>query len=177
MKSAKKLVTAAVCLVACGASVQLSAQSREEGPQVARIWLQDKARVVVEKAVNGALRRLATPTCQLVLTDFTDASARSLAVRLETLDQTVAEFVASVYFVDGGDSAQCRSNETTVAFTEPGSRVIHVCARRFTNEFARRPDDGEILVIHELLHSLGLGENPPTSRQITEQVSLRCKSH
>jgi hypothetical protein len=31
-------------------------------------------------------------------------------------------------------------------------------------------------VVHELLHSLGLGENPPTSREITAQVLKRCRT-
>ena len=82
-----------------------------------------------------------------------------------------------MYFVNGDDSAQCQRKEETVAFTEPGSRVIHVCARRFAKEFTHRPEKGEILIIHELLHSLGLDENPPTATQITDQVSFRCKSH
>jgi hypothetical protein len=30
------------------------------------------------------------------------------------------------------------------------------------------------MVIHEMLHSLGLGENPPSSREITKQVTARC---
>ena len=29
-------------------------------------------------------------------------------------------------------------------------------------------------MIHEFLHTLGLGENPPTSQAITEQVEFRC---
>ena len=29
-------------------------------------------------------------------------------------------------------------------------------------------------MIHEFLHTLGLGENPPTSQEITERVSNRC---
>jgi hypothetical protein len=29
-------------------------------------------------------------------------------------------------------------------------------------------------VIHEVLHSLGLGENPPSSDHITERVRARC---
>jgi hypothetical protein len=32
----------------------------------------------------------------------------------------------------------------------------------------------EIIVIHEFLHALGLGENPPTSDEITERVTARC---
>jgi len=29
-------------------------------------------------------------------------------------------------------------------------------------------------MIHEALHTLGLGENPPTSAEITERVLARC---
>lgn len=177
MPNANIVVTAAAWLLACGVSVGLSAQSsqeNQESQQRPRIRLQGKAQMVVEDAVNGAFRRLATATCQLVLQDFRDASARALEARLEVLDQTVAEYFASVYFVDGDDTAQCRLNDATAAFTEPGSRVIHVCAKKFSRQFARRTAGGEILVIHELLHSLGLGENPPTSAQITDRVWLRC---
>jgi hypothetical protein len=28
--------------------------------------------------------------------------------------------------------------------------------------------------IHEILHTLGLGENPPSSREITKRVIARC---
>jgi len=33
----------------------------------------------------------------------------------------------------------------------------------------------EFMVIHEMLHTLGLGENPPSSFEITEQVMRRCR--
>jgi len=32
----------------------------------------------------------------------------------------------------------------------------------------------EAVIIHETLHSLGLGENPPTSDEITRRVFSRC---
>ena len=32
----------------------------------------------------------------------------------------------------------------------------------------------EAVIIHETLHSLGLGENPPTSDEITWRVFSRC---
>jgi hypothetical protein len=32
----------------------------------------------------------------------------------------------------------------------------------------------EAILIHELLHSLGLGENPPSSDYITSRVRARC---
>jgi hypothetical protein len=31
------------------------------------------------------------------------------------------------------------------------------------------------MVIHEMLHTLGLGENPPTTLEITERVRARCR--
>ncbi len=176
MPNANVVVTAAATLLACLLPAGIPAQSRQESPPSLRIRLQGKAQVVVEDAVNGALRRLTTETCQLVLQDFRDASARPLEARLAVLDQTVTEYVASVYFVDGDDSAQCQLNDATAAFTETGSRVIHVCAKKFARQFALRTAGGEILVIHELLHSLGLGENPPTSAHITDRVWSRCGS-
>jgi hypothetical protein len=33
----------------------------------------------------------------------------------------------------------------------------------------------QMVVIHEVLHTLGLGENPPSSDQITRRVDLRCR--
>ena len=37
------------------------------------------------------------------------------------------------------------------------------------------PRLAEALVIHEMLHTLGLGENPPTSTEITKRVEGRCQ--
>ena len=176
MSSANIVVAAVAWVLACGACVELSAQSRPNGGPAARILLQGRARAGVASAVDGALRRLATESCRRVLQDFRDGSARTLDARLEVLDQTIPEYVADAYFVDGDDSTQCRLNDTIAAFTEPGSRVIHICARRFVKELTHRPDRGEILVIHELLHSLGLGENPPTAAHITAQVGFRCNA-
>jgi hypothetical protein len=51
--------------------------------------------------------------------------------------------------------------------------VIHVCGQRIV-QFAVTTKGAEILLIHELLHALGLGENPPTSARITDAVMHRC---
>jgi hypothetical protein len=34
--------------------------------------------------------------------------------------------------------------------------------------------EAEAILIHEILHTLGLGENPPSSAEITRQVWRRC---
>jgi hypothetical protein len=39
--------------------------------------------------------------------------------------------------------------------------------------FDRERRRAEFIIIHELLHSLGLGENPPTDRVIDAQIARR----
>jgi hypothetical protein len=129
--------------------------------------------MIVKMALNGAIRRLATESCQRVFDDFTDSSGEALSAKLRATGKAPGEALAALYFAEGDGTSQCRSLAGTAAFTEPGSRVIHVCGTDFT-KFGAKIDFGEILLIHELLHSLGLGENPPTSAQITDTVRSRC---
>ena len=130
-------------------------------------------RFAVQRAVDGAVRRLANPACQMVLADFSDPSGQSLAATFAAAGKDPASFFAPVRFVDDRDAAQCRQG-STLAFTAPGARVIHICGRRFRERSVRDPTMVEIIVIHEFLHGLGLSENPPTSEAITAQVAARC---
>jgi hypothetical protein len=81
--------------------------------------------------------------------------------------------VERVWFVDGSEARPCLKSDALAAFTEPGSKVVHVCAATFAR-LAHQSTAAEVLVIHELLHTLGLGENPPSSREITARVTARC---
>jgi hypothetical protein len=123
--------------------------------------------------------RLQDPACRQVMTDFTDDSGHLLSANLQTLDQSALERLSDMLFVDASDESACL-DPVTGAYTTPGSRVVFVCASRFaTSSASLSGTAGEILVIHELLHSLGLGESPsmrgaPTSAQITRQVWTRC---
>src|SRR5262245_43756001 len=57
----------------------------------------------------------------------------------------------------------------------PGSQVVHFCGDRFTHALETRgPGFLAAVVIHEELHSVGLGENPPTSGEITRRIEERC---
>ena len=56
----------------------------------------------------------------------------------------------------------------------PKSRVVFVCTTRFADRYAHHTAGGELLLIHELLHSTGLGENPPAGLQVTDAVGRRC---
>jgi hypothetical protein len=136
------------------------------------LFLIGKPHRAVEDAVQGAMRRLSMPRCQQLFEEFTDQGGRALTMNLAVTAKSPADFLAGLYFVEGDDTIQCRAHEGVAAFTEPGGRVIHVCGQRFLQFGLTKT--GEILLIHELLHTLGLGENPPTSARITNAVMNRC---
>jgi len=139
------------------------------------IFLTGMAGMTVAQALRGAMQRLWRPECQQVFEDFTDQAGRTLTTSLDATAQSPADVLAGLYFVDGDDTVRCRTDRLVAAFTTPGSRVIHVCGRQFI-KLSSQAKPREILLIHELLHSLGLGENPPTSSRITAAVMSRCGS-
>ena len=140
---------------------------------VLHIVLFGQPRFVVSDAILGAIRRVAKPKCESLLTYFNDQGGRPLAVNLASSGRTAGEFLAQLRFAEGAGMRQCE-NERVVAATKPGSHVVFICSQRFEREY--RPDilGGEMIIVHELLHSLGLGENPPTSLEITAAVTARC---
>jgi hypothetical protein len=109
-----------------------------------------------------------------VFSDFADASGQPLLNVLAATGRPAPDYLAErVWFVDGGATAQCRGDDGIAAFTAVDSKVVHVCAGHFVR-LARRSTVAEMLIIHELLHTLGLGENPPASVEITSGVTNRC---
>jgi hypothetical protein len=126
-------------------------------------------------AVMGARRRLEQPECQRLFTEFTDASGRPLQENLDALGQTGAGFLGLILFADASARPHCKAGGS-FAFTTPGSRVIYVCGAQLKDAADQNAAKAEAVVIHEALHSLGLGENPPTSSEITARVLERCHS-
>ena len=131
----------------------------------------------VETARGGAVKRLERDDCRKLFTDFTDSRGRSLEQNLEEWTASPAEYVALVPFLDGSSQAGCRSGKTALV-ASPGVRRVFVC-RAFAEVQLRQPGIAESMVIHEILHTLGLGEAPqkgaPTSIEITQRVEARCR--
>lgn len=128
-------------------------------------------RFAVARAVEAATSQLADERCQALLDEFADAEGRSLRSVLGALGLGVADYTKQVFFYDAPEWA-CRGGN--LAVTRPGNRAIFVCGARFQKEMSRNSRNAEAIVIHELLHSLGLGENPPSSDFITSRVRSRC---
>jgi hypothetical protein len=155
-----------------------SAAAADISPEVApfrvRVPHNDVAQAV-KRALAGADRLLAEPACQEVLTDFSDASGRTLKEALDGSDASARGYLRWIVFADGRGLRACGS-KGTLAVTEPGSRVVFICPTAFVEAVSGKPEDAEAALIHEMLHTLGLGENPPRSREITERVRVRCGS-
>src|SRR5262245_6588775 len=123
--------------------------------------------------LEQASRWLGDARCRELFTDFRDEAGRPLERKLTDLQITGQRYLTFVIFRDAGDTEQCRRFRP-LAFTEQGSRVVFVCGRDFAKEWKEAPARATAAVIHEALHTLGLGENPPSSLAITQQVLKRC---
>jgi hypothetical protein len=108
-----------------------------------------------------------------VLSDFADAAGSRLSEILVERRMGADEFLSRLIFVDGRATTLCASGKAA-AGANPGSIVIGVCKETFARVQADDPGLATVIVIHEMLHALGLAENPPTSEEITRQVARRC---
>ena len=127
----------------------------------------------LERALAGAARRLDDPACRTIFAEFRDAGGAPLQGRLDALGVSGRDYLSLMHFADGSMRRTCRRGDVA-ALTAPGSRVVYVCGRLFQEVAARSAERAEIVVLHEALHTLGLGENPPDSLTITRRVAERC---
>jgi hypothetical protein len=123
----------------------------------------------LQLALAGAHERLGRPECRRLFSDYADEKGHPLQERLDTFGFSGQEFLRYIGFYEGYGHRRCGQTQV-LAFTQPGSLAVRVCP-----QIAKQDREVvELVLIHELLHSLGLGENPPSSAEITRQVTRRC---
>jgi hypothetical protein len=127
----------------------------------------------LRRAVMGARQRLGRPECQRLFSEFLDRAGRPLQQKLDAQGWTPASYLGLIVFADGTRLRRCQ-DPNIFAMTDPGSRVVYVCGRQFAFVDGNNPSQTEAFLIHEELHSLGLGENPPSSKEITARVLTMC---
>jgi hypothetical protein len=84
------------------------------------------------------------------------------------------QYLTQLMFVDESRHRTCVSG--IIAFTQPGSRVVRLCVDEFKRTWQQDQQHTVAALIHEMLHTLGLGENPPSSSEITKRVRSACMS-
>ena len=126
----------------------------------------------VRRAIDLALAKLARPGCPSVYEDFELPNGGTPRSELDRIGMGPEEWLESLVFIDGSRDPVCRIGRAVLT-TTPGSRMIRVCPG-FAQFQLRDPGLSASLIIHESLHALGLGENPPSSSEITQHVERRC---
>jgi hypothetical protein len=164
--SFKVAVTALIATIAAGGT------QGEDRVFAVHISHQATARMV-RNALEGAAQRLERPRCQELLDRFADAEGRPLRASLEKTGVSGAAYLSLLVFYDGSRQPRC-GREGTFAAAEPGSRIVWICPESFRRLAWSHQGTAEVIVIHEALHSLGLGENPPSSSEITARVTSAC---
>jgi hypothetical protein len=129
----------------------------------------------VRRALNGAAGRLRAPRCAEVFSSprLRDRDGRALQTKLTEMQTDGGDYLARLSFYDASSSKACQRGDV-LAYTTVGAGHVFICGSRFLAEWKRGPHHVEITVIHEMLHTLGLGENPPSSREITSVVRAHC---
>ena len=165
------------CVLAFAGSLDCQAaiaEDREKTDDWPNIHVEDAyTRDAAARALEGASRWLAQPKCQTLFLEFKDERNLPLTARLRELDTDPEGYLRMVLFLDGAESATCRRHGV-LAFTTQGSRVVYLCGHDFERAWRRDAAEVQATVIHELLHTLGLGENPPSPRAITHRIQQLC---
>jgi hypothetical protein len=125
-------------------------------------------------AREGAMRRLREPGCQALLDELRDAEGRPLATRLAAFGVSADQYLTMIPFLDGTGRPLCKGGQSQLLTVRGVARVL-VC-QPFLQTVDRERVSAEVYVIHEMLHTLGLGENPPSSQEITQRVKRQCAS-
>lgn len=153
-------------LVSCSLAVWLLGGAPVQAAQAA---LEDKV-PDLKAARQGARERLGRPECLAVLTDFESVNGGRLDQVLRASGRTAQEQLDRLVLQSGRGRRDC-DRSAVLASTGVRSLVVSVCLPRF---MFLSPAHQEAILIHEMLHSLGLGENPPDSLTITKRVMQRC---
>ena len=181
-----------IVLVAVGASSQAQAPATAEGltpagtsastPEPTRVsspvsWprlhLPDPVGYLfARKTLDLAWERLARISCADLLNTFLDRAGRPLNERLRELAVDRQTHLTRIFFVDGSREMPCIKG--SFAYTSPGSRVVRLCVEELKRTWLTSPEHAVSRVIHEMLHTLGLGEDPPSSAEITRRVLAGC---
>jgi hypothetical protein len=155
------------------AAAAQTASPRDQAPP--RLLIEDVfTRNAARRAVSGASEWLANPKCLAVFSEFRDERGRPLTEKLGELGVDPRTYLGLVLFRDAGEGGQC-ADEGTLALTTPRSRVVYLCGSGFARSWRRDASESKATIIHEMLHSLGLGENPPSSLDISHRVLQLCR--
>jgi len=121
-----------------------------------------------------AKRLLQKPSCGRIFEEFLDSrTGRPLAASLSGTGLDAVTYFESLTFVDGTGTAPCL-RDSIHAYTTIGGSTIHVCPAQLLALQKHDRMAASSTLLHEALHTLGLGENPPLPSEITHRIREHC---
>jgi len=161
---------AALFVSAIALVVQISPARAGEDRAFAAVHISHQATArMVRNALEGAAQRLERPRCQGLFDRYVDAEGQPLRASLERAGVSGAAYLSLLVFYDGSRKPRC-ARDGTFAAAEAGSRIVWICPESFRRLAWSHPGTAEVVVIHEALHSLGLGENQIGRASCRERV-------
>jgi hypothetical protein len=163
-----------LCALGVAAVLEIAAGSRPApaAHRQALMWkLGSLDRQEVRRALGLAVALLASPGCRQVYSDFELPEGGTPQGELDRKGIGPREFLETLVFTDGSREPVCGRGKAALT-TRPETGLIFVCPL-FAWQ-SRRPQMSAVFIIHESLHALGLGENPPSSDEITRRIMHRC---
>ncbi len=125
----------------------------------------------------ASVRRLAAAAARSVQEPHCLAVLQRLGGPAASPDEAAAK-LHSLRFEDGGSRDSCRRG-TVYAETTVGGDVVWICPDSFRGLEDKDGSLARAVIVHELLHTLGLREAPapgaPTSREITKAALQACR--
>ena len=126
-------------------------------------------RLAVRLGLQLALDSLDRPGCADIYEEFELRDGCTPQCELDRRRIGPKELLKTLVFADGSRDPFCHNGRAFLT-TTPGRFLIHVCPGFAQLQSRLRAS----LILHESLHALGLGENPPSSKEITNRVERRC---
>jgi len=157
--------------LACGAFLTFGAFAQSTWPRVVIGTLLSRA--AVRASLDGSAQRLQDPECSRILSGMRGATGQSLGATLAERAPGWTEYLRRVYFSEGSAGSLCE-RQHVLAFTAVNSRVVFICSNAFVSLRRRSIWHAEAVIIHEVLHTLGLPDGNDKDQDITEQVLRAC---
>src|SRR5687768_1574595 len=159
-------------VILCGVFVASDAIAQSAWPRVVISGIVSRA--AVTSSVEGAARRLQDTECSRILAGWRGSNGQLLGTTLAERAPDWTAYVRSIYFCEGVTATQCQRRDV-VALTAVKSRVVFICANAFLALRRRSIWHAEAVIIHEVLHTLGLPDRNDKNGDITEQVLRACR--
>jgi hypothetical protein len=115
--------------------------------------------------------RLGTEACRAIFEELPDFTGRPAARRLAAGERSPSSHFARLQFVESRDGLCAQG--LVAAWSSPGNPRVRVCPRAFAAVAAQDRGEAAAILIHEALHTLGIGEDA-ANQPLTAYVRSRC---